>query len=134
MAAGDLFDCVGWIWVFANAMRTLALGLGTLLLGTSLLAAEPKPMTLDEAESKHVLAAVSQPVSDPSLKIKGVHGEKTGIFDLKFDYKTGHLREVHVVQSTGYKNLDIAAITALEKWRAKPHSVHILRVPMTFGL
>lgn len=91
-------------------------------------------MTLDEAESNHVLLVVAQPRGDPSLLQAGVHGEKTGVFDLKFDFKTGHLREIHVVQSTGFKALDAAAISALEKWKAKPRTVHTLRVPMTFNL
>jgi hypothetical protein len=58
----------------------------------------------------------------------------TGIFDLRFDYETGHLREVRVVQSTGNRDLDIYSIEALKLWKAKPRALHILRVPITFRI
>src|ERR1700724_686318 len=32
-----------------------------------------------------------------------------GLFELKFDYESGHLREVHVVKSTGDREMDAPA-------------------------
>ena len=57
-----------------------------------------------------------------------------GVFDLKFDYETGHLREIQIVKSTGHSMLDGRAISALKLWKAKPRSIHTLRVPMNCPL
>lgn len=62
------------------------------------------------------------------------HGALTGsgVFEMKFDYESGRLREVHVVQSTGQPKLDAYTTAALKQWKAKPRSVHTLRLPITF--
>jgi TonB family protein len=56
------------------------------------------------------------------------------VFDLRFDFQTGELREIHIVRSTGHSLLDGHAISALKLWRAKPHAIHILRVPINFAV
>ncbi len=66
------------------------------------------------------------------MKLGSAAAAVSGLYELKFDYDTGHLREVHVVQSTANDMLDRRAIAAFKLWKAKPHSVHILRVPVTF--
>jgi len=45
-----------------------------------------------------------------------------------------HLREVHVVQGTGAPLLDGYTIGALKLWKAKPHSLHTLLVPIKFTM
>jgi TonB family protein len=55
-----------------------------------------------------------------------------GLFALKFDYESGHLREVHVVKSTGDRVMDAHAIGALKLWQAKPRTIHNLLVPIRF--
>jgi TonB family protein len=56
----------------------------------------------------------------------------SGVFELRFDYETGYLREVHVASGTGSAFLDSAAIGTLKRWQAKPRSVHKITVPVTF--
>jgi TonB family protein len=55
-----------------------------------------------------------------------------GVFDLKFDYDTGRLREIHIATSTGHLILDSSVITTLKQWQAKPHSLRTIRVPIMF--
>ena len=56
-----------------------------------------------------------------------------GVFSLRFDYKTGRLREIHVEKSTGSPILDAASISALKNWRAKPRHLHTISVPIEFA-
>lgn len=55
-----------------------------------------------------------------------------GMFDLKFDYDTGRLREIHIATSTGHWTLDRSVIATLKDWQAKPHSLRTISVPITF--
>jgi TonB family protein len=55
-----------------------------------------------------------------------------GLFELKFDYESGHLREVHVVKSTGDRAMDAHAIGTLKLWQAKPRKLHNILVPVRF--
>ena len=58
----------------------------------------------------------------------------SGIFRLLLDKETGKVNQVVVVQSTGYKILDEAAVRGLSKWRAKPHTLASVEVPFSFHL
>jgi TonB family protein len=93
---------------------------------------EPPLTAVEEAQAKQLLLFAARP-SYP-YEARKVHLSGSGIFDLRFDYETGHLREVHVVKSTGYNSLDGHAIGALKLWKAKPGSIHTLRVPIDFKL
>jgi TonB family protein len=93
---------------------------------------EPPVMTVEEADKKQLLLFAARP-SYP-YEARRAHVTGTGIFELRFDYNTGHLREIHVVKSTGADSLDGHAIGALKLWKAKPRSIHILRVPIGFTL
>src|SRR5205814_7548509 len=83
---------------------------------------EPKPMMVDEALRQHLLLTAPPPDYPPLMRLHRVGGK--GLFQLRFDYDTGHLREVHVVQGTGAPLLDGYTIGALKLWKAKPHSLH----------
>jgi outer membrane biosynthesis protein TonB len=89
-------------------------------------------MRLDEAIRKNLLLVAAFPEYPYNARSRLKSG--TGLFELKFDYETGHLREVHVVQSTGYRWLDGPCIGALKVWQAKPRSIHTLLEPITFKL
>jgi hypothetical protein len=99
-----------------------------------------KPMTLDDAVQRHLLLTVAIPKYPEGRQWKplpwGGPAEHPligdGIFDLRFDYESGRLREIHVVKSTDSSELDTYAIGALKVWKAKPRSIHTLRVPITF--
>src|SRR4029077_9885350 len=43
-----------------------------------------------------------------------------GLFRISIDLKTGFVRQVTVVRSTGFWSLDTSAVNALNKWRWKP--------------
>ena len=45
----------------------------------------------------------------------------TGVFVMRIQIKSGLVKEVHVQRSTGHKDLDAAAISALKQWRFKPN-------------
>lgn len=108
-------------------MRVRAVFLMLMLIGVSCLAASPEPTTAREALKRHLLIVAVRP-DYPDRSLTG-----SGVFEMKFDYESGRLREVHVVQSTGHPVLDAHTIAALKLWKAKPRSVHTLRLPITFG-
>jgi TonB family protein len=95
-------------------------------------AASLDPMTVEEAMEKGLLISAVRPDYPYEARKQRLTG--SGIFELKFDYDSGQLREIHVVESTGYQMLDSLAIAALKLWKAKPHSVHSIRLPITFTL
>ena len=64
------------------------------------------------------------------LQRNGITGH--GVYELHFN-DNGGVREVVVVQSTGNETLDRNAVHTLQGWKAKPHSLHTLRVPIHFG-
>lgn len=114
-------------------MRILILA-GVLALHISSFAATPEPMMVDEALNKQLLLVAVRPDRPHSgwRAILGTRPMRSGVFDLRFDYETGHLREIHMVESTGFRLYDAHVIGALKLWKAKPHSIHTLRVPITF--
>ena len=87
-------------------------------------------MTVGEAVQKDLLLSAPRPDYPYAARARGKTGE--GMFELKFDYETGRLREVHVIKSIGDRMLDGPAIGALKLWKAKPRSIHTLRVPIRF--
>ena len=118
-------------------MRNYFLLLIIASINTFAFAAPPdkqKPMTLNDALQRHLLLTAAIP-KYPEIYQWQPAGETLiddGIFDLRFDFATGRLREIHVVKSTGNNKLDARAILAFKVWKAKPRSIHTLRVPITF--
>jgi TonB family protein len=92
--------------------------------------ASPEMMTEQEAVTKDLLLFAVRP--DYPYEALSRKRSGSGVFDLTFDYESGHLREVHVVKSTGWRVLDAHAIGALKLWKAKPRSLHTIRVPIIF--
>lgn len=101
------------------------------VLQSSSYAITPEVTSKAEALRNHLLITAPAPVYPYEVWI-GRGTNISGVFELKFDYDTGHLRGVHVVNSTGSDVLDRHIIAALKLWKAKPHSIHILRVPVMF--
>jgi TonB family protein len=93
---------------------------------------EPPLTTIEAAQEKQLLLFAALPSMPYEARRSRLSG--SGIFDLTFDFERGHLREIHVVKSTGHSMLDGRAIGALELWKAKPRSIHTLRVPINFPL
>jgi TonB family protein len=89
----------------------------------------PSVMTAPQAIHQNLL--LRHPLPRYPREAKGATGN--GLFLLRFDYETGHLREVHIAKSTGSATLDAAVVGALKQWRAKPRSLEVIRLPVTFG-
>jgi len=87
-------------------------------------------MTAAEALKKHLLLKRVPPEYPYEARARHIQG--SGVFDLRFDYETGHLREVHIVNALPNPLLQKAAIDALKQWQAKPRSIRVLRMPVTF--
>ena len=62
-----------------------------------------------------------------------LHHSGTGVYGLYFDAR-GEVSGIRVFQKVGYPELDIVALKALVRWRAKPGPKWKLRVPVTFRL
>ena len=57
-----------------------------------------------------------------------------GLFRMEIDLKTGSVRHVTVVKSTGYNRLDEAAKNASAGWRFQPNSWREVNLPVNFVL
>jgi TonB family protein len=65
---------------------------------------------------------------------RATHEEGDGKFTVRVDTETGRVSKVTIAQSTGYKLLDDAAISALRRWRLKPHTREAFNVPLSFHM
>jgi outer membrane biosynthesis protein TonB len=90
----------------------------------------PEVMAGAEALQRGFLRKVVWPQYPYYARVR--HKEGTGLFELRFDYETGHLREIHIVRALPDPLLQKAAIDALNQWQAKPRSIHVLRLPVRF--
>jgi TonB family protein len=72
---------------------------------------------------------IEYPVEARARQISG-----RGLFDIWFRVETGVVTRVIVLQSTGSKVLDDAAVKGLSRWRAKPGKVSHMHVPVNFIL
>ncbi len=103
----------------------------TLAVAATAMGADAPPvMSSEDAIRQHLLFYYPFPEYPSEARRQSITG--SGIRELRFDYESGHLREVHVVTSTGSPLLDSSAIAGLKRWQAKPHSVRGIRVPVTF--
>jgi TonB family protein len=57
----------------------------------------------------------------------------SGLFVAHIDTAKGKVTSVDVLQSTGSKILDDAAVRGLMKWRVWPNRISKVRVPVSFG-
>src|SRR5437867_2687791 len=95
-------------------------------------AASPDVIMVDEAIEKQLLLVAARP--DYPYEARSRKKTGSGLFELKFDYESGHLREVQIVKSIGDPYLDVRTIQALKVWQAKPRAIHNLLVPVTFKM
>ena len=65
---------------------------------------------------------------------RGLRHEGEGFFRVAIDPKTGVPTQVSVLKSTGYARLDVAAITALRRWRWKPGTWKEVDLPVKFTM
>ena len=67
------------------------------------------------------------PYNDRARKNTG-----SGLYRMEIDLKTGLVRKVAIVRSTGHNTLDEAAVNALSKWRFRPNSWKEVTFPVVF--
>ena len=72
-----------------------------------------------------------QPVYRPEWTKQGLTGK--GVVLVTIDPKTGMVTGTRMLQSTGNKLLDGAALEAYSKWRFKPGSVPQVKMPIEFA-
>ena len=60
------------------------------------------------------------------------HLTGVGIVLAEIDQKTGYVTAARMLQSTGYRLLDEAALNACRQWRFKPGTVSRVRIPIRF--
>jgi outer membrane biosynthesis protein TonB len=104
-----------------------------LILVAALLSAAAPPediTTLKDAWQKHLLMKAARP--DYYIQARERHLVGSGVFDVKFDFESGHLREIHIVKPFAEPMLQVSAISALKQWQANPRSIHTLRIQITF--
>jgi TonB family protein len=70
----------------------------------------------------------------PTYPVEALNRRITGrgMCELVIRPETGIVTHVTVLQSTGSKVLDDAAVKAFSRWRARPGKVDRIRVPFTF--
>jgi TonB family protein len=84
-----------------------------------------KPWINDRTNS----VAPAYPFSDRLHRHQG-----TGVIRLTLDLKTGTVRQVSVVKSTGFRTLDACAMSAFRQWRWRPGKWKEINLPVTFRL
>jgi TonB family protein len=88
----------------------------------------PKVFTVKEAAQ--ILRYAARPEYSREARERRASG--FGLFELHFDYETGRLKAIDIVKSTGSSVLDHDTIAGLKEWRAKPHTIRVMRIPVTF--
>jgi TonB family protein len=71
--------------------------------------------------------AISMPKPEypESARLRGATG--SGFFKLRVQIRTGRVRQITTLRSTGDKTLDAAAIETLSRWRFKPNALPSIR-------
>ena len=110
-----------------------------LLLPVSLLALTPN-IPAGTLLSKEVINTRDGPLHnavinapDPVIPAIARQQRSRGVYVVEISVVRGIVDNVRVLQSSGNKTLDDAAIEALLKWRFRPRSVYKVTVPIDFG-
>ena len=99
------------------------------ILGSSAtLVAQPKVTTTVRAED----VFLNMPRPEYPLEARKNFVTGSGRYEVIFAPKTGIVTRVTVLETTGSKILDQAAVKALSQWRVRPGTIGRMRVPFTF--
>ena len=79
-------------------------------------------------------AVLSSTRFDYPIEARRARISGSGIFEARIDPKTGRIKGILVVQSTGSQILDWAVVRALSRWRFKPGVVTAFRQPVEFSI
>jgi TonB family protein len=97
----------------------------------SLSSVDAQPATPAQSVSLPQAIYSPQPVYRSEWAKQGLTGK--GVVLVTIDPKTGMVTETRMLQSTGSKLLDGAALEAYSKWRFKPGSVPQVKMPIEFA-
>jgi len=97
----------------------------------SLSAVDAQPSTLAQSVLLPQAIYSPQPVYRSEWAKQGLTGK--GVVLVTIDPKTGMVTGTRMLQSTGNKLLDGAALEAYSKWRFKPGSVPQVKMPIEFA-
>ncbi|HET7557777.1 MAG TPA: energy transducer TonB [Rhodanobacteraceae bacterium] len=98
----------------------------------------PPPGMEDHAPGIDISLRNRQPPHYPLAAI-AAHHQGTVVLDVTID-KTGQVRDVTVEQSSGFPEIDQAAVNAAEGWKYNPGMRHgkpvggVVRTPVNFSL
>jgi TonB family protein len=76
--------------------------------------------------------AVYAPLPVYPAEAQSKHLTGIGIVLIEVDLKTGSVTAARMLQSTGYRILDEAALNAFRQWQFKPDTVSRVRIPIRF--
>src|SRR4029077_1376481 len=99
-----------------------------------LLARPTRPTALVTVPLDKATDIISHPAPEYPAKARARHLSGTGVYELQVLEETGEISSVTVITSTGYPILDSAAVSALKRWRLRPHTAVRVKVPISFSL
>jgi TonB family protein len=88
------------------------------LVGMTITSSASDAPILSGDQVQKLALSTPQPTYPESARLRRAIG--TGDFVLRLQRKTGKAKAVTILKSTGDKELDIAAVTSLLRWRFKP--------------
>jgi TonB family protein len=103
----------------------------TLLITTLAALGADADMTVPP-EARALMLTMPRPKYPYEARARHITGR--GTYEILMDTKSGMVTRVVVVQSTGSKVLDKAAVEAFSSWRARPGKISRIRVPVNFTL
>ena len=98
------------------------------VISVSIICAQPASPTATVSLPQAVYSP--RPVYRPEWAKQGLTGK--GVVLVTIDTKTGKVSGVRMLQSTGNKTLDGAALETYSQWRFKPGSVPQVKMPIEF--
>jgi TonB family protein len=93
------------------------------LLAVTFVAGVSARPTIEQIESW----VIANPSPQYPTEALARHEQGSGVIKLHFRVKTGRVRTASVSQSTGFKELDAAAVKAFTQWRFKPGVLPTIR-------
>jgi TonB family protein len=75
---------------------------------------------------------ISAPSPKPQKNAEGRYLAGSGFVLVELEWKTGAIKSVKLVKSSGYKKLDDSVMTTLRDWKFKPATTTPVKIPFTF--
>ncbi len=77
--------------------------------------------------------ATFHPLPDYPRKLSNRLLEGDALIQLNINDETGIVTDARIVKSTGERGFDQAALKTFRRWRFTPHTVKVVRIPLTFS-